>query len=227
MSKMILAIAVVLCLAAAAQADLYTFDFEGVETSSDSSIGNYMTNVYDHRTITVDNATVIDNSSNYGDDWNGKSGGDNYFYVDSSSGHADVFFTGAPIYNISGDGYVFDATPGADWVLNGYDSGNNLVNSFIMDFGESTYTTEEWSWAHWGWETVVHTIDLGDDSAFTFDLAFATAVTRIRLSDDGRYDVGMDNVVVDDAPISTPIPGAVLLGMLGLSVAGVKLRKQA
>ena len=40
-------------------------------------------------------------------------------------------------------------------------------------------------------------------------------------------DPGGNGVGIDDVMYAVPVPGAVLLGMLGLSVAGVKLRKFA
>ncbi len=52
----------------------------------------------------------------------------------------------------------------------------------------------------------------------TFQLRFAEADNM------GFFNMGVDNVSVMAEPV--PVPGAVLLGMLGLSVAGVKLRKR-
>ena len=34
-------------------------------------------------------------------------------------------------------------------------------------------------------------------------------------------------LLVDEAVVPDPVPGAVILGMIGLSVAGVKLRKKS
>ena len=42
-------------------------------------------------------------------------------------------------------------------------------------------------------------------------------------ADDRLYNSGIDDITVQ----AVPVPGAVLLGMLGLSVVGVKLRKRA
>ena len=49
------------------------------------------------------------------------------------------------------------------------------------------------------------------------------SVSFLPMSDDCREAVAIDNLDV----ISTPAPGAVLLGIFGLSVVGVKLRKYA
>ena len=210
-----------------------------------------MTDNYDNRSIYVGDAEVSDNdsSSSHGT-WNGKNRYDNYFRVSAGDGDGEIYFAGAPIYSIAGDGYVFDATPGADFVLTGYSAGfgstenpdsSAYVNRFVVSFGQGTYTTQEkdyyvhgywdftkWEWVngHWVYKTVTHTYDIGDNSGFTFDLAFDAPVSLITISDDGHFDVGVDNLVVSDALVA-PIPGAALLGMLGLSVAGVRLRKKA
>ena len=42
-----------------------------------------------------------------------------------------------------------------------------------------------------------------------------------------NYTGYVETFTLDDAVYAVPVPGAVLLGMLGLSVAGVKLRKHA
>ena len=43
----------------------------------------------------------------------------------------------------------------------------------------------------------------------------------------GFSGVGSDFIAVPDTTTTVPVPGAVLLGMLGLAVAGSKLRKFA
>lgn len=60
-----------------------------------------------------------------------------------------------------------------------------------------------------------------------FSMDFVADNTSVAIRFEGLagpgYDAGIDNVSV----AVVPVPGAVLLGMLGLSLAGVKLRKQA
>jgi hypothetical protein len=41
------------------------------------------------------------------------------------------------------------------------------------------------------------------------------------------YFVGLSNGTYQDYVVRVPLPGAILLGMLGLSIAGIKLRKFA
>ncbi len=49
-------------------------------------------------------------------------------------------------------------------------------------------------------------------------------ITTITLNPSGGPDIGFDAALYGQA---VPVPGAVLLGMIGLSLAGVKLRKRA
>ncbi len=88
----------------------------------------------------------------------------------------------------------------------------------LWDFQGQVYSTNVTTgWTHvtafWNFGGVVSG-DLSPNSKlrFTWDR-----------NDDKLFSSGIDNVVVS----AIPVPGAVLLGMLGLSVAGVKLRKRA
>ena len=51
-------------------------------------------------------------------------------------------------------------------------------------------------------------------------------IAYVLVHDDGNYWC-IDNVTTDATDIVVPVPGAVLLGLLGLSAAGIKLRKFA
>jgi len=64
-----------------------------------------------------------------------------------------------------------------------------------------------------GWSSVNYTLEAG--GSYTLEFGIKNEI-------ESEYDsfLGIDAVVV-------PVPGAVLLGMLGLSVAGIKLRKFA
>ncbi len=68
--------------------------------------------------------------------------------------------------------------------------------------------------------------DQGDDSASFLGIVSTIPFTSANIhmsSDPGGNGVGIDDTMY----AVVPVPGAVLLGMLGLSVAGVKLRKRA
>jgi hypothetical protein len=86
-------------------------------------------------------------------------------------------------------------------------------------------------------DTVIVQVDMGSLFNRSYTLSASTpfttftemftvgAATSAKLSFEG---VGGDNVgmLLDNVRL-TPVPGAVLLGMLGLSVAGIRLRKSA
>lgn len=73
-----------------------------------------------------------------------------------------------------------------------------------------------------GHDSVVGGYDTSDgDIRYPSD--FDGSASSLPVIDDSREAASIDNL----DPISTPAPGAVLLGMFGLSVIGVKLRKYA
>jgi hypothetical protein len=254
MGRLTLIAVLAVCLVGVAQADLHTFTFDGgspsvEDTDSNSEISAYMTGVYGS-TVYVDDSGVRDNDDT-STDWNGKSSKyDNFLRVAAGSGDGEIVFADNPIYCISGDGYVFDATSGDDFVITGCGAGygdqenpnaSAYLNSWSISFGEGTAEKKvrdyyvpghrdaggRWIPGHWVYKTVTYTYDLGDNTGFTFDLDFgATGATLITFSDHDRKDVGMDNLVVCDAPPVVPVPAAALLGLLGLGSAGLKLRKR-
>jgi hypothetical protein len=114
--------------------------------------------------------------------------------------------------SISGDGYVFDATHGADLVVKAYDSSWNTGGGTV----ENPYS---------GALIATQTFNCGysDNTPFSFSLNNLTDAVLFTFSDSGYYDVGIDNLNVN----LVPVPGAFLLGAIGLGVAGMKLRKRA
>jgi len=91
------------------------------------------------------------------------------------------------------------------------DSTGNLYNMNHVMW--STNETTEWMdvMTYWSLPNPVGSISPNARIRFGWDRA-----------DDRLYNSGIDDVVVQ----AIPVPGAVLLGILGLSVAGVKLRKR-
>jgi hypothetical protein len=232
----ILVAAVIALTAGSTVADPVTFTFDGqigspygttqLENTSDAGrISAYMTNIYGSA-VAVTDGRINDNQDGSGD-WTGHAWGDNFLRTGDGA-DMEILFSTTAIGSVSGSGYVFDATSQADWVIIGYGAGYGNVENpnaaaevarWTVDFGTSTNTY--WDW--WTWSWVTETIDLGDNSEFDFSLAFGAPVSLLVISDSGTYDVGVDNLVVSSYVV--PVPGAVLLGMLGLSVAGARLRK--
>ncbi len=233
----ILVAALIALTAGSAVADPVTFTFDGqigapygttqLENTSDAGqISAYMTNIYGSA-VAVTDGRINDNGDG-SSDWAGHGSTDNFLRTGDGADMEILFSTTAPIGSVSGSGYVFDATSAADWVIIGYGAGYGSVENptaaaevarWTVDFGTSTNTY--WDWRTWSW--VTETIDLGDNSQFAFNLTFGAPVSLLVISDSGTYDVGVDNLVVSSYVV--PVPGAVLLGMLGLSVAGARLRK--
>ena len=218
MNRLILTAALTICLVGVARADLFNFNSLSDEGNS-TTISTYMTGVYGS-TVTVSDATA-DN-----DNWNGNT----TIAIRTASsvgGDFEILFVNTPIISLLGIGgtgstvgYVYDATSGDDFSLKAYDSTYGDVEnpnpSAQVDIGYAVdYGT---AWFLW-WQ-----YDVGDDSVVNIpDLMFSRPVSLLVISDEGTKDVGIDNLQV--TPV--PVPAAVLLGMLGLSVAGLKLRKFA
>ena len=95
-------------------------------------------------------------------------------------------------------------------LLSGAGTGGPVVSTL---FSESVNTDPS---DYWGtpWKSV------------SYDITTAGTYTLLITATNGLDNLYDSYVGVDDVAI-TPIPGAVLLGMLGLGVAGVKLRKFA
>ena len=88
--------------------------------------------------------------------------------------------------------------PGYSVTATAWDAADNILATSVIPAGSS------------GW------------IAGSFDFTSLTGVARINLQASSVHAaVGLDNLSF------VPVPGALLLGMLGLSVAGVKLRKRA
>lgn len=206
MNKVFLASALAICIVAPAQADLNVmFDFEGGTIMTNGT--GYMTSVYGS-SVTATDGLVLDNASS-AVDWLGNAGKWLRTGVVGSNPipwNVEISFDMMPITRASSDFYVFNGI-GTDFTLKAYDA--TYGNRYAPSAGALVY---EQSW------------DFGTGlAASSFDIIFSRPVSLIIFSDGGYDNVAIDNLQV----AQVPIPGAVLLGMLGLGAAGIKLRRFA
>lgn len=218
-----------ICMVGSAQADLITFDFEDLDVgNTETDISTYMSGLYPG-SVTVLYA-VVSNTDSVGT-IGGPLGPDNFIKNTSGTpapGDDPPYNTGlfeisfddtTPIYSAQFDAGVFGASQeSTDFVMEAWDKYGNPVGmtdggGYVGAFAEGI-SGNEWVFStNWA-------VDVAVVSPL---LIFDGPVTRLVFHDDNLYDVGIDNLVVN----TVPVPGAVLLGILGLSVAGVKLRKYA
>ena len=182
MKKIILIAAIVMCMAGISQAAVtsYTFDFDSLPyLASSGAIGNYMSDIYGSE-IKVNNAYISKdprfNSTGH--------------MSTSFRGYMDIWFE-RPITQASFDGYVFDATRGADFSYKAYDKNDQMVDSrawYVRDGVGFTYSSD----------------------------LYKTPVYHLRLSDSGIHDIGVDNFTGYSNGV--PVPGALMLGSIGMAV---------
>jgi len=231
MNKWIFTTIITICMVGAAQADI--FDFEGTVPNplstgdQDALVAAYMTEVYGS-SVSVLGAQVSVYQSD-GSTAGAPLGPDQFiknrnrfseppYDIDT----IEISFDTVPILNAQFEAGVFAASVhgSPDFVCEAYDAIGNPVGisdgggANLGGVGSHTISGNQWIW-YTNWAT--------DVSALSPLLVFNSPVTRLVFHDDNQFDVGVDNLEV--TPV--PVPGAVLLGMLGLSVVGVKLRKRA
>ena len=157
------------------------------------------TPVGNYMTSKFGGTVIVDDTEADNDRWNGNS---TLALMTDNGSAMDIWFDSV-ITGMDFDGFVDDAGFGSDFKARWY-IGNSYVDQRVWNTGNNTPVNTAW-------------IDFGTD------------VDHLYFSNNGSHDVLIDNLVVDKyveaAPI--PVPGAVLLGMLGLSAAGIKLRKHA
>jgi hypothetical protein len=97
---------------------------------------------------------------------------------------------GDPVAEVAFDWYVFDATEGADFTFVAYDGRGNIVHQATWDAGV-------------------------DGTGGTYSTGpLGVPVYRLVFSDNHRHDIGIDNLSL----MPVPVPGAILLGVLGASL---------
>ncbi len=211
MKKLLLTSILTVCLVTSAQGQLFTFDDGSLpDGSGNAAVSEYMTTGYGS-TVLVEDGQVGDWST-WDPDWPGIANDDDYLRCVVGTGDLEFRFEEVAISGVGGDAYVFSQISGYDFYVRGYDDtyGGN------WEYPDSSALVLEQGYYAGSAGT----------NPFTFDLTFDSPVSLLVFSGysgSGAHNFGIDNLMV--TPV--PVPGAVLLGMLGLSVAGVKLRKRA
>ena len=128
-------------------------------------------------------------------------------YIPGSSGGTFV-----PLFTVSLDGYY----PGGSGIIPG---GVPIFRLADQVGGGRVWSSQESDNTPWQLDHMVTWLITGGPSAGNYAIAW---------EDQDLGDADYQDLVVElDLAAPVPVPGAVLLGMLGLSVAGVKLRKHA
>lgn len=111
-------------------------------------------------------------------------------------GDFEILFDETPIVGLQFEGYVLDATPGDDFTLRAFSDSDLLLTVEVVarNFGEEVFQTE--------WFTL------------------PTAANRLVVSDTGRKDVGIDDLVVQPVPE----PATFALMLIGAGVVYAKRR---
>lgn len=182
------AFVLVLFTASFARGQMVTFDFSGLAFfDRDRAISEYMSSVYGSE-VETDGAFSSNNRSDIAP-------GERDFFIATSlqlfdRGNFHIYFLDTPIIGAQFEGHVIDATLGDDFVFRAL-SGDDLVYEFAANEGVEIFPS--------GW------------------LEFSEPVDHLYLSDQGRKDVGIDDLVVQVVP--DPATGLLLLaGLVGHSV---------
>lgn len=178
-----------------AQSTLFDFNDLGPFEGS-NGIGNYMSDLYGSE-IEVDGARATNDNSSPPE---GLGQGETDRMIATSfqllnRGDFEILFTEVPIISASFEGHVLDPTPGVDFSFKAF-SGDNLVFEITRNNAEEVF----------------------ESGVFNFD----EPVDRLRFSDSGRHDVGIDDLNVT----AVPEPATGLLCIAGL-VAMLRRRTPA
>lgn len=155
---------------------------------------------------------------------------------------------GGPVLSVDGGSQLYVIDPGLHFYQEDFVpvSGENVFSPddypaspegiLTISFGTPAYALGVWfldveydygsTGIEVGGERYMFDYDPGDDSQSFLGIVSTTPFTTANIhmsSASGGNGVGIDDTMY----AVVPVPGAVLLGLLGLSVAGVKLRKRA
>lgn len=174
----------------AATAQTVTFDFDALGRFDGSR--NISTYMTDlyGTSITVDGARAATDANDAAD----------RFIATSlqllNRGDFEILFDETPIVGLQFEGYVLDATPGDDFTLRAFNDDSLLlmVEVVARDNGEEVFQTE--------W------------------FALPAAANRLVVSDTGRKDVGIDNLVVQ------PVPEPATVALMLVGAGAVYLRRR-
>jgi len=217
MKKFVVISATLLLCAAGAQGGLSVmFDFEGATlggaapdyvASANQRVTDYMTPLYGS-SVTATGAAAWTNND-VGADWDGKTGTDQWLRTYGSAsvtpGYFQISFDTVPVVAGQFQAYVFEATADADFTISFYDSG----------YGDRYNPNPA---------ALIGTMP-ADFGVGQIVVAFSSLapISLMVFSNEGWHDIGVDDLQVTQVPV----PGAVLLGLLGLSAAGWRLRRFA
>ena len=203
MNKFIVMSFCVVCLVGVAHADMYTFDFNTLFSGDNiATTETYMESIYgsDIAIISGDSdGIIISNGST-----THELGPDMWVKIDNGTSNGEdgikISFNVVPITSVS-----------FEW---GTESSKFYAEADNVKF----------------FSRVASSSGHGTVSTYTF----ASPVTTLYFHDSGNGWIGFDNLIVTTAgnscpvdPPAVPVPGAVFLGILGLSAAGIKLRNKS
>jgi hypothetical protein len=126
-------------------------------------------------------------------------GADHYLWTRSQLLGAGNLLIGMviPTTSVSFDGYIFDATSGADFAFTAYNLTGQIIYQQTWNTGSGT-------------------------GFFCFTGPFSQPVYLLKFSNSGQHDIGIDNLTLN----AIPAPGAGLLVMAGTALVGYLRRRR-
>lgn len=201
------------------------FDFEGTtlnpvtNNGSTTEIENYMTEVYSS-TVKAYNVRANDGVSGPGStSWPGT--GASLNPASQSGFYASMSFAGQPYHFL----FLNEPISAVQFDMAVFDDGTDTIGGY--DFELLAYGTDygnRWVPAP---SSLVGTHSWSDTGPFSGNsglINFLEPVSMLVMSDTGTWDVGVDNMhvisVADGNGTEVPVPGAMLLAVIGLGMVG-------
>ena len=199
MKKIILltAIIMVMCTSGVTHAALtsYTFDFDALQTyASGYAINDYMTPIYGSPVEVRNSYVSNDNGFNP----------TQYLTTRPEAVYIDIRFVEEPIFKVTFDGHVFDASPGSLFNYKAFDADGQVVDA------KEWYSFEGTSFSYVSAE-------------------YNTSIYSLRFSNENIHAIGIDNLEVSSqgAAASAPVPSGMALGCIGMAVVNWLRRRRA